>query len=321
MHCEPRLPLQVLALALSVAVSRAGTGTPSNLHYNETPPDTPVLLFPQSNAQNVPSCTLQLEWRASPRASSYECWFWFDSSGVTATDVDTVQDSTRTVTSLRNLTKYFWKVRAMNDSGASGFTAVDSFTTVAAPVAQPKLISPRSGTPDRTPLFVWNVLPCATGYHLQVSTNSSFTEVVRDTLVTDTTLEFAEPFDFSMTYYWRVNSFNAGGMGVYLSAAVFEIVTDVGKPDGFPAEYALHQNFPNPFNPSTAISYQLSAGSLVTLKVFDLLGRKVATLVDAYQWPGFHTVLLDGSGLASGVYVYRLTAGAFVDQKKMLLVR
>ncbi len=321
MRFELRLALLALSLVLPAAVSRAGTGTPANLNFNETPPEAPVLLSPPGNAQNVPTCRVQLMWRTSPGASSYECWLWFDSSGVSAADVDTVQDSTRTVTSLRNLTKYFWKVRAMNGSGASAFTAVDSFTTVAAPVAQPKLISPRSGTPDRTPLFVWNVLPCATGYRLQVSTNSSFTAVIRDTMVAETTLVFNDPFDWNSIYYWRVCPLDAGGMGAYLPPMEFEIATDVGETERFPKEYALLQNYPNPFNPTTTISYQLSAGSLVTLTVCDLLGRKVATLVDAYQWPGYHTVSLEGSGLASGVYVYRLTAGAFVGQKKMLLIR
>ncbi len=88
-----------------------------------------------------------------------------------------------------------------------------------------------------------------------------------------------------------------------------------------PKEFALLQNYPNPFNPSTAISYQLSAVSLVRLKVYDILGREVATLVNGRESAGMHTLRFDGSGLASGVYFYRLTAGGMSQTRKMLLVR
>ena len=88
-----------------------------------------------------------------------------------------------------------------------------------------------------------------------------------------------------------------------------------------PGWFALLQNYPNPFNPTTAISYKLSALSDVTLKVYDVLGREVATLVNAVQKIGSYEVQFDGSRLASGVYFYRLMAGGNVITKKMALVK
>ena len=88
---------------------------------------------------------------------------------------------------------------------------------------------------------------------------------------------------------------------------------------GAPLTYALGQNYPNPFNPSTSISYQLKSAGQVKLSVFDILGREVAVLVDGMQTAGAHEARFDGSGLASGVYIYRLQAGTFVEQKKMVL--
>ncbi|MBX2992431.1 MAG: T9SS type A sorting domain-containing protein [Bacteroidetes bacterium] len=90
---------------------------------------------------------------------------------------------------------------------------------------------------------------------------------------------------------------------------------------GRPLEFALHQNYPNPFNPGTAISYQLSAGGHVTLKVYDLLGREVAALVDEVKNAGEHSVQFNASGFSSGVYYYRLQAGNYIATKKMLLIR
>jgi carboxypeptidase D len=85
--------------------------------------------------------------------------------------------------------------------------------------------------------------------------------------------------------------------------------------------FSLMQNYPNPFNPTTVISYQLPANCLVSLKVFDLLGRETATLVQEEQKTGRYEVSLDGSHLASGVYFYRLQAGLHSETKKLFLIR
>lgn len=88
-----------------------------------------------------------------------------------------------------------------------------------------------------------------------------------------------------------------------------------------PDSYVLHQNYPNPFNPSTTITYQLPKLGHVTLKVFDLLGREVVTLVNDVQEPGYKSLRFNATGLASGVYIYRLQANSFIASKKFLLLR
>jgi len=88
-----------------------------------------------------------------------------------------------------------------------------------------------------------------------------------------------------------------------------------------PSTYQLSQNFPNPFNPSTVISYQLPVTAQVTLKVFDVLGNEVASLVNQQQEAGSYNVTLDASTLASGTYIYRLIAGDFVSTKKLVVLK
>jgi chitinase len=95
-----------------------------------------------------------------------------------------------------------------------------------------------------------------------------------------------------------------------------------------PREYALLQNYPNPFNPITSIKYTIGGDrgwglgvSDVTLCVYDVLGREVAVLVNETKAPGAYDVTFDGTGLASGVYIYRLTAGDFAQSRKMLLIK
>jgi hypothetical protein len=88
-----------------------------------------------------------------------------------------------------------------------------------------------------------------------------------------------------------------------------------------PTAFKLEQNYPNPFNPITKITYQLPMTNDVDLSIYNLLGQKVATLVSEKQQAGFYKVEWDASRFASGVYYYKITAGNFVDVKKMILIR
>ena len=91
--------------------------------------------------------------------------------------------------------------------------------------------------------------------------------------------------------------------------------------------YLLSQNFPNPFNPSTVIHYELPANGFVTLKIFDELGQEISTLVNRYQNTGIYDVNFNAADLASGVYIYRLSVkpfnggGGFVSTKKLILLK
>ena len=88
-----------------------------------------------------------------------------------------------------------------------------------------------------------------------------------------------------------------------------------------PLKFQLDQNYPNPFNPTTTINYQLSKNGMVTLKVYDVLGSEVKTLVNEIKQPGAYKVNFDGRSLPSGVYFYRLTAGTFTQTKKLVLMK
>jgi hypothetical protein len=88
-----------------------------------------------------------------------------------------------------------------------------------------------------------------------------------------------------------------------------------------PNTFHSHQNYPNPFNPSTSIQYAISSRQFVSLKVYDVLGNEIATLVNEEKQAGSYEVEFDGAGLPSGIYFYRLQAGSFIETKKMILIK
>lgn len=88
-----------------------------------------------------------------------------------------------------------------------------------------------------------------------------------------------------------------------------------------PLHFGVSQNYPNPFNPKTKIKYQIPKSSFVNLKIFDIIGREVITLVNEEKQMGYFEIDFDGSNLPSGVYFYRLQAGAFKETKKLILMK
>jgi len=101
----------------------------------------------------------------------------------------------------------------------------------------------------------------------------------------------------------------------------YQGATDVKDDKAVLEAYELSQNYPNPFNPTTTIEYKIPESGLVTIKVYDILGREVQTLVDQQLPAGFYETQFDGSNLASGIYFYRIKAGKFVQTKKLMLLK
>jgi hypothetical protein len=117
-------------------------------------------------------------------------------------------------------------------------------------------------------------------------------------------------------YFCRMK---AGG---FEESAVIWLLKGIGMESGAtPKRFALHQNYPNPFNSKTEITYEFPRSEYVCLKIFDLLGSEVATLIDSQQEPGFYSIIWNAEGLASGVYFARLQAGEFSKTIKMILLK
>jgi hypothetical protein len=147
----------------------------------------------------------------------------------------------------------------------------------------------------------------------------------KGTITTPTTYEYLDRSLQAGTYEYRLKQIDTNGSFEYFNAVTASI--------GVPETFALHQNFPNPFNPSTQIQYELSslrgeAGEAIrtVLSIYNMLGQRIRTLVDKEEKPGFYSVTWDGRDeagetVATGVYVYRILTGSFTSTKKMVFIQ
>ncbi len=167
-------------------------------------------------------------------------------------------------------------------------------------------------------------------YALYVSADGQPFQLFEEGLA-DTSLVFSG--DFGSTYrFFTIVRDNAGNVEVLKTSAEATVTLDpnatavASNQAVLPKTFALHQNYPNPFNPITTIKYELPVPTDVKLEIFDILGRRVRTVVDAKQDAGYHRVQWDGKNsyglqVATGVYFYRIKAEGFVKTRKMVLVR
>ena len=146
-------------------------------------------------------------------------------------------------------------------------------------------------------------------------TMPSFTFSTTDSFFLDTTIDDQE------IYYYRISSFDKSGNESPFSGVVSNMVVAIADEGTLPLSYTLYQNYPNPFNPVTSIDYILPKESNTTLTIYNLLGQEVAKLVNRIQPAGIYSVKWDASDVSTGVYIYKLHSGGFVQIKKMLLIK
>lgn len=172
-------------------------------------------------------------------------------------------------------------------------------------------------------IFEWEAVSNAETYQIQVSEEADMNSVFFDSTLSQTMLTFPEPLAESTLYYWRIKAVNEYRESDWSEIWSFTttMTTSAGLVGDLPVSFELHQNYPNPFNPATNIRYALPADTHVQLAVYDMLGRRMAMLVNERQKAGYHRVYFDGSGFSSGIYFYRITAGNFVKTNRMTLIK
>jgi uncharacterized lipoprotein YddW (UPF0748 family) len=290
------------------------------------PPEEPVLVSPVNGEQGLPSEAV-LTWHHLTTAASYQVQVSMDSTFTREMNWDEtgISDTFKLVIGLAGQQRYYWRVRASNAGGTGDFSDHFAFTT-GFPVA-PLLVYPNNNTSEIPidPIFTWNAVVSATSYQLQVARSINFapTSMVFDSSgIVDTTYS-GVVLENNRLFFWRVNATNSIDTGNWSETFKFKTVpsTDVAVYHELPNDYKLYPNYPNPFNMTTIISFDIPEQSHVTLKIYDGLGREIATVVDDMLERGHHEVLFGGRYLPSGIYLYRLKGAGTILTGKMLMLK
>ncbi len=207
-----------------------------------------------------------------------------------------------------------------------GWYSLPIFFTVVVEMKEVTLVSPADNSlvPIR-PTLIWRRLGNAVSYDVKAWNMTEEKIGFEKSGVTDTSL-VADSLAYNTVYYWQVRERNIlGEIGPWSSGFTFTTEKLVSVKEEIPYTFELSQNYPNPFNPTTSIKYEVSSITNVRLAVYDILGREVAILINEEKLPGRYEIKFDGTGLASGLYFYRITAnspvGGYSSIKKMLLLK
>lgn len=192
--------------------------------------------------------------------------------------------------------------------------------------AVPSLIAPLNNSSgiSLTPLLDWSQTAFTSGYRVLLSADSTFASTLIDTSVTGDSLRVPPGrLNNNVKYFWKVRSTNLGGISPYTAHFSFTTSLVAIEPTvGFiPNSFKLYNNYPNPFNPVTKISFDLPKQSFTKLIVFDMLGKRIAELVSEDLNAGRYEVKFDAGNLASGIYFYKLNTEEFTAVKKMILIK
>jgi hypothetical protein len=182
---------------------------------------------------------------------------------------------------------------------------------------------------EEGPEFMWQAVPDEDFqyYEIDKAADSLF---MTDQYGSFTTIELSliDPqYEIGQTVYYRISAIDhAGNRGEYSQTLEVTTSLNVNGTGLVPEVYALHQNYPNPFNPTTQIQYDLPEESYVSINIYDLMGRKIRSLVNTHQDPGYRSIHWDatsdlGQPVSAGMYIYMIQAGEFRQTRKMVLLK
>jgi fibronectin type 3 domain-containing protein len=260
---------------------------------------------------------IRLTWYEAEGAGEYSVELSEDQSFTTVFKSTTTSDTVNDFTGLDEGQKYYWRVQANNVAGSSPWSDISDFTIIRAPTS----LDVESSASNEITLSWSDKSDVEDGYIIErkQSPDTSFT--VLDTLKESDVAEYVDNgVEQGKTYTYRVKAYKGSAVSDYSNEASLNL-TDVNEEEGIPTEYSISQNYPNPFNPSTKIKFALPETALTKIIIYDLIGRKIQTLVNKELQAGYHTINIDAKNLPSGVYFYRIQSRDFIQTKKMILMK
>ncbi|MEO8514016.1 MAG: YCF48-related protein [Ignavibacteria bacterium] len=298
-------------------------------------PGTASLTGP-NNGQTCFSVTGTLDWSdVFPPICNYQLQIATDQNFTAVVhDVSGINVSQYAIpaNALNYNTQYYWRVKARNFVGVSlSWSSVRNFRTINQSVTAPGLLLPANNSiVNITPQLRWDSIPFASTYRCRIATDTGFSNLVMDSSnITGRQINVpVGRLQPNTRYYWKVNSANTCVVSPYSVTWSFTTaITGLSQTGSeLPAVFALYNNYPNPFNPTTNISFDIPKESFVKLTIYNLLGEEVLVPVNEKMDAGKYSFLWNASNYSSGLYIYRIEAKSlsqenFVKTIKMVLVK
>jgi hypothetical protein len=301
-----------------------GEGPASSTRSFSTVTGSPAPVSPANGVSGLVS-PVTFVWQKVAGALTYHFQLASDStfqSGFVKND-STLTDTSRIVVGMATGQRYYWRMSAKTGAGPTSFSPAWALRMQGTFPSKVVLLTPAdyATTIRDSVVFRWQKsTPAVTEYWFDLGLDSMFVLALTDSAVKDTQKivgSLAGGWKF-----WRVRGANAEGWGPYSDNRRIFVTTTVVEPGkALPQSVALMQNFPNPFNPATVIQYALPEQMDVRLDIFTILGERIVTLVDGRKPAGIHSVQFEAMAQGSGVYLYRLTAGATVLVRTMVVLK
>ena len=290
------------------------------------PPDKPEQLSPAMNAENI-DIAPKLLWRQASNAQSYNlsCYLVNDSLQKIFEQTG-LADTVFQLPELQPLHVYEWRIQATNSGLQSDWNS-RRFMTKAAVLQPPEIpvaLSPLPGAVDvsLSPRLVWQEQENCDSFALQVYFAGSFSKLILDkNAISDTAISI-ENLQAGAVYFWRLRAVNTAGVSEWTPLIQFktQLANAVNEKENVPA-LQLYPNYPNPFNPQTNLRFSLDRSRTVTVKIFDIQGCLVTTLVDERMGPGNYHYIWDATSSSSGKYFAVLSADNHRFVRPLMLVK
>jgi chitodextrinase len=312
------------------AFNQSGNSAPSNTQSVTTPADTVTRPAAPSNlaAQVLSSRSVKLTWTDN---SNNEAGFRVEVKRASDTmyqhcRIEVHQNiTTVTLMDLRPNTTYNFRVRAVNRAGMSDPSNVATATTPNdtnfVPPAAPSGLTALAVAPGTIRLHWTDNAANEEGFRIQGKKSSDTAYRPMGETRRDSVNFLVRMLAPNTIYIFRVSAFNHAGNSAWSNTASDTTFAGPNYPGEGALEFKLYGNYPNPFNPTTSISFQIPSAELVKLKIYDMVGREVAVLVNENMEPGVYNVVFNAASLSSGSYFYRLEAGSNVEIKRMMLIK
>ena len=261
--------------------------------------------------------SITLQWKSVLNADEYSIQASDDPNFATVLLAASTSDTVLILNGTEEGQQYFWRVAGQNIGGFGPWSDVWNFMIV----IKPTLLKARKTESNEVRLTWTDNSEVEDGYVIErkLSANASF--AVIDTLKGSGSEYIDQTAEPNQLYFYRIKAYKGTAESYYSNEFSITITVSGIHDAQIPTEYSISQNTPNPFNPTTKIEFALPKTSRTTVTVYDLLGREIRTLVNEKLHAGYHELHINASDLPSGVYVYRIQSGDFVQSKKMLLLK